>query len=137
MRKLDFTHHIDRYFRLNSDFNTRDEIGVRKTFSGLMKLLFPDERMSREDAQMILDYAIEGRRRVKEQLKIMAGVEFMDVGLGYVDAENPSVVSVIGVPEQSSGTLVPEAPLQPGHVFAVGRSVSDEYAVYKLENKAG
>lgn len=89
MRKRDFTHHLDEYFRLNSELNTRDEIGVRKTFSGLMKLLFPDERMTREDARMILEYAIEGRRRVKEQLKIMAGVEFMDVKLGYADVESP------------------------------------------------
>lgn len=136
MRRRDYTHHLDEYFRLNSDFNTRDEIGVRKTFSGLMKLLFPDEQMSREDAKMILDYALEGRRRVKEQLKIMAGVEFMDVNLGYVDVDNPAAVTIVGVPEQSQDTLVPEAPLQPGHVFAIGRSVGDEYAVYKLENKA-
>lgn len=136
MRRRDYTHHLDAYFRLNSEFNTRDENGVRKTFSGLMKLLFPDEHVTREDAQMILDYAIEGRRRVKEQLKIMAGVEFMDVALGYADADNPTLVTVVGVPEQSEGTLVPEGPLQPGHVFAVGRSVGDEYAVYKLENKA-
>ena len=136
MRKRDYTHHIDDFFRLNSDFNTRDEIGVRKTFSGLMKLIFPDEDMSKDDARMILDYAVEGRRRVKEQLKIMAGVEFMDVNLGYVDVENPADARIIFVPEQSENTLVPEAPLQPGHVFAVGRSVNDEYAVYKLENKA-
>ena len=136
MRRRDYTHHLDAFFRLNSDFNTRDEIGVRKTFSGLMKLIFPDENMGKEDARMILDYAIEGRRRVKEQLKIMAGIEFMDVGLGYVDAENPADVRVVFVAEQSDGTLVPEAPLQPGHVFAVGRSIGDEYAVYKLENKA-
>ena len=64
MRKRDYTHHLDDFYRLNGDFNTRDEIGVRKTFSGLMKLLFPDERMSHDDAKMILDYAIEGRRRV-------------------------------------------------------------------------
>lgn len=136
MRRRDYTHHLDEYFRLNSDFNTRDEIGVRKTFSGLMKLLFPDEQMAREDAQMILDYAIEGRRRVKEQLKIMAGVEFMDVNLGYMDIDNPAVVTVIGVPEQSDDSLVPEAPLQPGHIFGIGRSVTGEYAIYKLENKA-
>lgn len=66
MRKRDYTHHLDEFFRLNSDFNTRDENGVRKTFSGLMKLLFPDERMTHDDAQMILEYAIEGRHRVKE-----------------------------------------------------------------------
>lgn len=136
MRKRDYTHHIDDFFRLSSDFNTRDEIGVRKTFSGLMKLIFPDEDMSKDDARMILDYAVEGRRRVKEQLKIMAGVEFMDVNLGYVDVENPADARIVFVPEQSENTLVPEAPLQPGHVFAVGRSVNDEYAVYKLENKA-
>ena len=136
MRRRDYTHHIDDYFRLNSELNTRDEIGVRKTFSGLMKLIFPDEVMDKEDARIILDYAEEGRRRVKEQLKIMAGVEFMDVNLGYVDAENPADARAITVPEQSDGTLVPEAPLQPGHVFAVGRSVDDEYAIYKLENKA-
>ena len=136
MRKRDYTHHLDDYFRLNGEFNTRDEIGVRKTFSGLMKLIFPDEKMGKEDARMILEYAIEGRRRVKEQLKIMAGVEFMDVDLGYSDAENPADARVIYVPEQSEGTLVPEAPLQPGHVFAVGRNVDGEYAVYRLENKA-
>jgi ATP-dependent Lon protease len=82
MRKYDFSHEFDHYFRLNKDFNKRDEIAVRKTFSGLAKLLFPDENISKEYAEMILEYAIEGRRRVKEQLKIMAGVEFIDVNLG-------------------------------------------------------
>ena len=48
MRKRDYTHHLDDFYRLNGDFNTRDEIGVRKTFSGLMKLLFPDEEMSHD-----------------------------------------------------------------------------------------
>ena len=88
MRRKDFTHHIDRYFRFNSDFNKRDEIAVRKSFSGLAKLLFPDEAMDKDDVRWLLDYAIEGRHRVKEQLKIMAGVEFIDVNLGYMDADN-------------------------------------------------
>ena len=136
MRKRDYTHHLDDFFRLNGDFNTRDEIGVRKTFSGLMKLLFPDEKMTRDDAKMILDYAIEGRRRVKEQLKIMAGIEFMDVNLGYSELDNPAAVTIVGVPEQSDNSLVPEAPLQPGHVFGIGRSIEGKHAVYKLENKA-
>ena len=137
MRRRDYTHHIDTYFRLNSDFNKRDEIGVRKTFSGMAKLLFPDERITKEDAQMVLEYAIEGRRRVKEQLKIMAGVEFIDVNLGYIDAENSMANHVVYVPEQSSGSLVPDGELKPGHVFAIGRSVDDnEMAVYKLENTA-
>ena len=96
-----------------------------------------DERMTKEDAQMVLEYAIEGRRRVKEQLKIMAGVEFIDVNLGYIDAENSMANHVVYVPEQSSGSLVPEGELKPGHVFAIGRSADDnEMAVYKLENTA-
>lgn len=136
MRKRDYTHHLDDFYRLNGDFNTRDEIGVRKTFSGLMKLLFPNERMSHDDAKMILDYAIEGRRRVKEQLKIMAGIEFMDVNLGYSELDNPAAVTIVGVPEQSDNSLVPEAPLQAGHVFGIGRSIEGKHAVYKLENKA-
>ena len=136
MRKRDFTHLIDQHYRLNSDFNKRDEIGVRKNFSGLAKLLFPDENITKEDAAMLLDYAIEGRRRVKEQLKIMAGVEFIDVNLGYIDADNPMESRVVPVPEQSNDSLVPDATLLPGHVFGIGRSLDGEYAIYRLENKA-
>lgn len=136
MRRHDFTHHIDRHFRLNSDFNRRDEIGVRKTFSGLAKLIFPDGKMDREDVRMLLEYAIEGRRRVKEQLKTMAGIEFIDVKLGYADVENPMETYVIGVLEQSDDSLIPDTAPQAGHVFGVGRSIADEMAVYRLENKA-
>ncbi|EEP45188.1 hypothetical protein COLINT_01980 [Collinsella intestinalis DSM 13280] len=136
MRRRDFTHHIDRYFRLNSDFNRRDEIGVRKTFSGLAKLIFPDGKMSREDVRMLLEYAIEGRRRVKEQLKTMAGIEFIDVKLGYTDMENPVEMHLVSVLEQTDDSLIPDTTPQAGHVFGVGRSVADEMAVYKLENKA-
>lgn len=136
MRRRDFTHHIDRHFRLNSDFNRRDEIGVRKTFSGLAKLIFPDGKMDREDMRMLLEYAIEGRRRVKEQLKTMAGIEFIDVKLGYADVENPMETYVVGVLEQSDDSLIPDTAPQAGHVFGVGRSIADEMAVYRLENKA-
>lgn len=136
MRRRDFAHHINRYFRLNSDFNRRDEIGVRKTFSGLAKLIFPDGKMSREDVRMLLEYAIEGRRRVKEQLKTMAGIEFIDVKLGYTDMENPVEVHVVGVLEQTDDSLIPDTAPQAGHVFGVGRSIADEMAIYRLENKA-
>lgn len=136
MRRRDFTHHIDRYFRLNSECNRRDEIGIRKTFSGLAKLIFPDGAIGKEDARMLLEYALEGRRRVKEQLKTMAGIEFIDVNLGYVDTENPAESVIVSVPEQADDTLIPDTPLPPGHIFAVGMSMGDETAVYKLENKA-
>lgn len=134
MRKFDFTHSFDRYFRLNREFNKRDETAVRKTFSGLAKLLFPDGIITEAETKALLDYAIEGRRRVKEQLKLMAGVEFGDVNLGYMDDDGED--TIVGVPEQSSDSLVPEGVLPVGHVFSVGRSVaSGEMCIYKLENK--
>ena len=134
MRKYDFSHNFDKFFRLNKDFNKRDEIAVRKTYSGLAKLLFPDEKIPKKYAEMMLEYAIEGRRRVKEQLKIMVGVEFIDVNLGFVDIQE-GTESIIGVPEQSSNTLIPEIKMPFGHVFAVGKSQAGEVCVYRLENK--
>lgn len=137
MRKRDFTHVFNAYFRLNADFNKRDETAVRKTFSGMAKLLFPDGQMAKDEVRRLLEYAIEGRRRVKEQLKTMAGVEFMDVNLGYIDIDNPSDVRVVTVPEQSDEVLISGSALMPGHVYAIGQVMrSSEYAVYRLENRA-
>ena len=134
MRKKDCTHLLDNYFRLNGKFNKRDEIAVRKTMSGLIKLIFPDENVTEEEMRRLLEYAIEGRRRVKEQLKLMAGVEFADVALGYVDEYGSE--TVVSVPEQASNTLIPAEKLPAGHVFALGASEDDgEVAVYRLENK--
>lgn len=134
MRKKDCTHLLDAYFRLNNKFNKRDEIAVRKTMSGLIKLIFPDENVTEEEMRRLLEYAIEGRRRVKEQLKLMAGVEFADVALGYVDEYGSE--TVVSVPEQASNTLIPAEKLPAGHVFALGANQIDgEVAVYRLENK--
>ncbi len=134
MRKKDCTHLLDAYFRLNNKFNKRDEIAVRKTMSGLIKLIFPDENVTEDEMRRLLEYAIEGRRRVKEQLKLMAGAEFADVALGYVDEYGSE--TVVSVPEQASNTLIPAEKLPAGHVFALGANQIDgEVAVYRLENK--
>lgn len=134
MRKKDCTHLLDAYFRLNNKFNKRDEIAVRKTMSGLIKLIFPDENVTEDEMRRLLEYAIEGRRRVKEQLKLMAGVEFADVALGYVDEYGSE--TVVSVPEQASNMLIPAEKLPAGHVFALGANQIDgEVAVYRLENK--
>ena len=135
MRRFDFTHGFDGYFRLNQEFNKRDEIAVRKTYSGLCKLLFPDGEITKVQMEILLKYAIEGRRRVKEQLKIMAGVEFIDVNLGYIDIDE-NTETIVGVPEQTSDSLIPDAKLPCGHVFAVGASRSTgEMCIYRMENK--
>ena len=134
LRKKDCTHLLDAYFRLNGKFNKRDEIAVRKTMSGLIKLIFPDENVTEDEMRRLLEYAIEGRRRVKEQLKLMAGGEFADVALGYVDEYGSE--TVVSVPEQASNTLIPAEKLPAGHVFALGANQIDgEVAVYRLENK--
>lgn len=134
LRKKDCMHLLDAYFRLNNKFNKRDETAVRKTMSGLIKLIFPDENVTEDEMRRLLEYAIEGRRRVKEQLKLMAGVEFADVALGYVDEYGSE--TVVSVPEQASNTLIPAEKLPAGHVFALGANQIDgEVAVYRLENK--
>lgn len=134
LRKKDCTHLLDTYFRLNNKFNKRDETAVRKTMSGLIKLIFPDENVTEDEMRRLLEYAIEGRRRVKEQLKLMAGVEFADVALGYVDEYGSE--TVVSVPEQASNTLIPAEKLPAGHVFALGANQIDgEVAIYRLENK--
>lgn len=134
MRKRDFSHCFDKWFKLNSNITTRDEIAIRKTVSGLTKLLYPDQSYSKDELEVILTYAIEGRRRVKEQLYKMAGQEFADVDLGYTTDEGREVI--VYVPEQSSGTLIPFEYLPPGHIYAIGRSFYDgNTTAYRLENK--
>ena len=134
MRRYDFTNSFSEYFSLNKDFNTRDTIAVGRTFSGLAKLIYPTEEMTKEETREILEYAIECRRRVKEQLRKMTPSEFSDVDLGYIDLETGEE-HIVGLPEVSSGALVFQGFEKPGYVYGVGRSVSDILGVYRLENK--
>ena len=133
MRKYDFTSNFLQYYSLNKKFNTRDDKAVTKTFSGLVKLIYPDENMTKEEAKELLEYAIEGRRRVKEQLKKMSPSEFNDVSLGYIDNENGEEF-IVNVPEQPDSTLISEVFEPAGFVYAIGRSIKDQIGVYRLEN---
>ena len=134
MRKYDFTNSFSEYFALNKDFNTRDTIAVGRTFSGLAKLIYPNEDMDKGETRELLRYAIECRRRVKEQLRKMTPGEFSDVNLGYIDLDTNEEF-IVDLPEVSSGTLVFQGFEKPGYVYGVGRSVSDILGVYRLENK--
>lgn len=134
MRKYDFTNSYSEYFELNEEFNTRDTIAVGRTFSGLAKLIYPDENMTKEETREILEYAIECRRRVKEQLRKMTPGEFSDVNLGYVDLDT-SKNHVVHLPEVASGSLIFEGLEHPGYVYGVGRSVNNTIGIYRLENK--
>ena len=134
MRKYDFTNSFGEYFALNACFNTRDTIAVGRTFSGLAKLIYPNEIMDKEETREILEYAIECRRRVKEQLRKMTPGEFSDVDLGYIDLDTEEEV-IVSVPEIANGTLVFDGFEKPGYVYGVGRSVNDLLGIYRLENK--
>ena len=132
MRKTSFSDSIDRFFKFGRSLNQRDVIAVRKTVSGLIKLLYPDGNFSKEDIAEILEYALEGRRRVKEQLKKIGGMEFYDVHFSYIDMENGEE-RFISVPEIGGGKLVPEGIDKPGNVYSVARSESGVIGVYKIE----
>ena len=134
MRKYDFTNSFSQYFELNNQFNTRDTIAVGRTFSGMAKLIYPDESMTKEETRELLEYAIECRRRVKEQLRKMTPGEFSDVNLGYIDNDTGEEL-VVSLPETANGTLVFEGIEAPGYVYGVGRSVTNILGVYRLENK--
>lgn len=134
MRKYDFTNSFSQYFELNNQFNTRDTIAVGRTFSGMAKLIYPDEKMTKEETREILEYAIECRRRVKEQLRKMTPGEFSDVNLGYIDNDTGEEF-VVSLPETANGTLIFGGIEAPGYVYGVGRSVTDVLGIYRLENK--
>jgi ATP-dependent Lon protease len=134
MRKRSFADAFDRYFKLGNNLNQRDTIAVRKTVSGLIKLLYPHGEYTREDIEEVLKYALEGRRRVKEQLKKIGGMEFYDVMFSYLDKETMQEEHV-AVPEQGGGKLIPEGMLRPGHVYVVGQALTGMIGVYKLENQ--
>lgn len=132
MRKRSFSDVIERYFKLGSNLNQRDVIAVRKTVSGLVKLLYPHGKFDKEDIREILEYALVGRRRVKEQLKKIGGMEFYDVHFSYIDQETFEE-RFVSVPEQGGGKLIPEGTLKPGHVYTVAPGESGMLGVYKLE----
>lgn len=134
MRKRTFTDTLDKYFKLGNNLNQRDVIAVKKTVSGLIKLIYPNGEFKKEDIEEILKYALVGRRRVKEQLKKIGGMEFYDVNFSYIDRETMQE-EYVSVPEQGGGKLIPEGLGKPGHIYTVGHSNNGMIGVYKIENQ--
>lgn len=134
MRKTTFGDSIDKYFRLGNNLNQRDVIAVRKTVSGLIKIIYPHGEFEKEDLEEILRYALVGRRRVKEQLKKIGGMEFYDVHFSYIDNETMRE-EFISVPEQGSGSLIPEGLGRAGHVYTIGVGDSGMIGIYKIETE--
>ena len=132
MRKRSYADNINRFFKLGNNLNQRDVIAVKNTFSGLMKLIYPDENITREQAQEILEYALVGRRRVKEQLKKIGGIEFFDVNFSYIDNENLTE-AFVSVPESGGNKIIPAGITKPGEAYTVAATDSGKIGVYKFE----
>lgn len=134
MRKEPFSDVTDKFFRLGSNLNQRDTIAVRKMIAGFAKLLYPDGEITKEDAREILEISLELRRRVKEQLKKIGGMEFYDVNFSYIDNESFEE-NYVSVPEQGGGKLIPEGMNKPGHIYTVSRGKTGMVGVYRLETQ--
>ena len=132
LRKISYADAYTHYFKLGNNLNQRDVIAVKKTVSGLVKLIHPDGTFHRENVEEILRFALEMRRRVKEQQKKIGGMEFYDVNFSYIDNDTFSE-EYVPVPEQGGSKLIPEGMSKPGHVYTVGHSKSGMLGVYKLE----
>src|SRR5699024_3352199 len=101
LRKMTYSDAIDKYFKLGSQLNQRDTTAVKKMVSGLIKLVYPHGEFGKEEVEKVLRFSIEMRRRVKEQLKKIGGMEFFDVNLSYIDLEE-NREEYVPVPEQGS-----------------------------------
>lgn len=125
---------LDKYFRLGKNLNQRDTIAVRKIVGGFIKLLYPDGCYTKEDIEEILQFALEMRRRVKEQLKKLGGMEFYDVNFSYVDLDTFEE-KYVTVPEQGGGKLIPEGMSNSGQIYTVSQGKSGMIGVFRLESQ--
>jgi len=132
LRKHNYTETIDHHFSLGAQLNARDRKAVRRTASGLMKILYPQGEVSKEDLEEVLSIAIEGRRRVKEQLKKMGSFEYYHTSFSYQDNETGEE-RFVGVPEQGGRDLISADPLPPGTIYAASVSGDGTVGLYRIE----
>ncbi|MDY2854849.1 MAG: protease Lon-related BREX system protein BrxL [Oliverpabstia sp.] len=134
LRKEQYGDAIDHYFRLGKNLNQRDTIAVRRMADGYLKLLYPDGEFTKEEVEEVLQISLEMRRRVKEQLKKLGGMEFYDVNFSYIDNETFEE-KYVSVPEQGGGKLIPEGLCNPGQIYTVSRGKKGMIGVFRLESQ--
>ena len=132
LRKHNYTDTVDKYFSMGSHLNARDVKAVRKTVSGLIKLIYPHGEFSKEELAELLDIAMEGRRRVKEQLKKMGSFEYYQTSFSYIDNDTREEFYV-GVPEEGGRNLISTDPLAPGSVYTASVGEGGRVGLYRLE----
>ena len=134
LRKEQYGDVLDRYFHLGKNLNQRDTIAVRKMVGGLIKLLYPDGEFTKEQLEEVLQLSLEMRRRVKEQLKKLGGMEFYDVNFSYIDNETFEE-HYVSVPEQGGGNLIPDGMCNPGQIYTVSQGKTGMLGVFRLESQ--
>ncbi|HEY1307290.1 MAG TPA: protease Lon-related BREX system protein BrxL [Vicinamibacterales bacterium] len=132
LRKHTFTEVLDRHFSLGSHLKSRDVKAVRKTVSGLVKLIYPNGELSKDELAELTGLALEGRRRVKEQLKKMGSFEFHQTSFSLIDNESREE-RFVGVPEQGGRDMIATDPLAPGSVYAASVDDHAKVGLYRLE----
>lgn len=136
LRRRNYTDKYDLYFSLGSHVEERDRKAIARTISGLVKLIHPDGNCTKEEMTEYLTFAIELRRRVKEQLKRMGGIEYSKVNLSFIDKQTGEETFVT-CKELGSTQLIPENPLEPGDLFTVGFDAEDNrYSLYRIQVNA-
>lgn len=134
LRKEQYGDTLDKYFRLGKNLNQRDTIAVRKMIGGFLKLLYPNGEFTKEQIEEVLKISLEMRRRVKEQLKKIGGMEFYDVNFSYIDNETFEE-KYVSVPEQGGSKLIPEGVCNPGQVYAIAQGKSGMIGAFRLESQ--
>ena len=134
LRKEQYGDALDHYFRLGKNLNQRDTIAVRRMVDGYLKLLYPDGEFTKEELEEVIQISLEMRRRVKEQLKKLGGMEFYDVNFSYIDNETFEE-HYVSVPEQGCGKLIPDGICNPGQVYTVSQGKSGMIGVFRLESQ--
>lgn len=134
LRKEQYGDALDHYFRLGKNLNQRDTIAVRRMVDGYLKLMYPDGVFDKSELEEVLQISLEMRRRVKEQLKKLGGMEFYDVNFSYIDLEDMSE-HYVSVPEQGGGKLIPDGMCNPGQVYTVSSGKSGMIGVFRLESQ--
>ncbi len=132
LRRRNFTEIIDHEFSLGAQLKSRDVKAVRKTVAGLVKLLHPHGEVSKEDLRELLELAMEGRRRVKEQLKKLGSFEFFQTSFSYIEKETGEE-RYVGVPEEGGRNVISSDPLEPGSVYAASVDDQGKVGLYRVE----
>lgn len=131
LRRVTYTDVVEKFYSLGSHLKQRDTKPVKKTVSGFIKLMHPDGEYTKDDVKEYLEIALEMRRRVKEQLKRIGGMEFWDTNFSYIDKETQEEFFV-GLPEEKGSNLIESTPLSPG-VCYTSTSDGENVALVRIE----